>query len=205
MEWKISTYNMVSPGSLFGTPTGIRMSPGKARVLFRVPPSLTSVHSALTRVSAALAESENLHTRMMVAGVQKRAAHQRHQTLRTKLHNLQYRMRWRPLESYQRQINKAQKNVNANLPNVINKERTSERLIRQWENSMKRYHQLARRVVYLNGTRNLNNRPLTHAEKETIRITSQIIRDMVSARRTVRHLPLNKNTGSMITRSAARR
>lgn len=196
---------MTSPGSLFKTPQGVRMSPGKKRVLYGPGPNIKSIHAALTRVSAALAESRNLHAQMMEAGVQKRAAHKRHMKLLDKFYNLRRQMRMRPSANVQGLLNQAQKEVNASLPNVVNKERASTKLIKQWENSKKRYHQLARRVAHLNGTRNLNNRPLSQGEKEAIRLTATIVRNMSAARRTVRRLPLPRNMGHLVIRSAARR
>ena len=196
---------MVSPGRLFNTPPGMRMSPGKKRVLFGPAPKFNSIHAALTRVSAALAESQNLQAQMMEAGVHRRAAHNRARKLDNKITNLRHRMRWQPSEAYQRQLNQAQKELNAILPNVRNKERKSNKLVRQFENSKKRYHQLARRVAYLNGTRNLNNRPLTQREKEAIRVTAAIVKNMSAARRTVRRLPLPRNVGNAIIRASARR
>lgn len=196
---------MVSPVRLFNTPPGVRMSPGKKRVLYGPAPNLKSVHAALTRASAALTEQQNIQAQMMEAGVHKRAAHNRARKLDNKITNLRHRMRWQPSEVYQRQLNQAQKELNAILPNVRNKERTSNKLIRQWENSKKRYHQLARRVIYHNGSRNLNSRPLTNRERAAIRASGAIVRNMSAARRTVRHLPLPQNLGMLIIRSAARR
>ena len=179
------------------------MSPGKKRVLFGPAPNLKSVHSALTRVSAALAETKNLHSRMMNADVAKRVAHQRHQKLFNERARL-YATRRKPSADYQQRFNKLQKEINTIIPNVRNKERISNKLTRQWENSKKRYHQLARRVVYHNGTRNLNTRPLTPREREAIRATGATVRNMAEARRTVRHLPLPHNLGMLILRLATR-
>ena len=200
---------MVSPGRLFNTPPGVRMSPGKKRVLWGPAPNLKSVHAALTRASAALAESRNIEARMMEAGVHKRAAHQREQKLVNELANLWTQMRVHPSVNVQQRtiqrIIRVQREMNEVAPNVRNKEKRSERLIRQFENSTKRYHQLARRVAYLNGTRNLNNRPLTQREKEAIRVTAAIVKNMSAARRTVRHLPLPRNMGHLVIRASARR
>ena len=196
---------MVSPGSLFRTPPGVRMSPGKKRVLFGPAPNLKSVHAALTRASAALAESQNLAAQMMEAGVHKRVAHNRQQKLVNKIVNLQHAMIWHPSTAYQKQLNQAQKEFNTLTPNVRNKERASERLIEQWEKSKKRYYQLARRLAYLNGTRNLNNSPLTQREKEIIRQTAAIVKNMSTARRTVRNFPLPRNMGTLVVRASARR
>jgi DNA repair exonuclease SbcCD ATPase subunit len=196
---------MVSPGRLFNTPPGVRMSPGKRRVLYGPGPSIKSIHSALTRVSAALAESRNLHTRMMNAGVQKRAAHQRVSDLVGKLARLQQRMRLRPSAALQEQIDHVQRQINDELPNMTNKERRSAVLIKEYEKSMKRYHQLARRVAHLNRTRNLNNRPLSPREKHIIRTTARIVRNMSAAQRTVPHLPIPRNMGHLVIRSAVRR
>lgn len=200
---------MVSPGRLFNTPPGVRMSPGKKRV-FHGGRNLTSLHAALTRASAALAETRNLEAQMMEAGVHKRAAHNRARKLDTKLFNFRHSMKWTPSASeaaaFQQKINQAQKELNTVLLNVRNKERTSNKLIKQWENSKKRYHQLARRVAHFNnGTRNLNNRPLSPREKHIIRTTARIVRNMSAARRTVRRLPLPRNMGHLVIRSAARR
>ena len=198
---------MASPGRLFNDPPGVRMSPGKKRVLYGPAPSIKSLHAALTRVSAALAEQRNLQAQMMEAGVHKRNIHKRHQNLVNKLANLRHRMRWTPLAvpALQQRHDQLRKQINAILPNVRNKERTSERLIRQWENSKKRYHQLARRVIYHNGSRNLNSRPLTNREREAIRASGAIVRNMSAARRTVRHLPLPQNLGMLVIRASARR
>lgn len=197
---------MVSPGSLFRTPPSVRMSPGKKRAFWWGPiPNLMSLHSALTRASAALAESRNLHARMMEAGVQRRAAHQRVSDLVGKLARLQHRMRMYPSAALQEQIEHVQRQINDELPNMTNKERRSAVLIREFEKSRKHYHQLARRVAYLNGTRNLNNRPLNEREKNTIRQTAAIVRNMTAARRTTRRLPLPRNVAHAIIRSMARR
>lgn len=195
---------MVSPGRLFNTPPGVRMSPGKKRVLFGPAPNLNSIHAALTRASAALAETRNLYGRMMNAGVAKRVAHRRQQALINERARL-YATRRKPSADYQQRFNQLQKEINALEPNVRNKERASNKLNKQWENSKKRYHQLARRVVHLKGNRNLNNRPLTPKEREAIRITAAIVKNMSSARRTVRHLPLPRNMGHAIIRSAVYR
>jgi hypothetical protein len=199
---------MVSPGRLFNTPPGVRMSPGKKRV-FQGGRNLISFHAALTRASAALSESRNLHARMMEAGVHKRAARNRARKLDTKLFNLRHSMKWTPSASeaaaFQQRINQAQKELNAILLNVHNKERTSTKLIKQWENSKKRYHQLARRVVNRSGVRTFNNSPLTQRELNAVRVTSRVIKNMSEARRTVRHFPLPQHMGMLIIRSAARR
>jgi len=199
---------MVSPGRIFNTPPGVRMSPGKKRV-FHGGRNLRSLHTALTRASAALNESRNLQARMMEAGVQKRAAHNRARKLDTKLFNLRHSMKWTPSASeaaaFQQRINQAQKELNTILLNVHNKERTSNKLIKQWENSKKRYHQLARRVINWNGSRAFNNSPLTQRELNAVRTMSSSIKNMASARRTVRHFPLPQNLGMLIIRSAARR
>lgn len=194
---------MVSPGRLFNTPPGVRMSPGKKRVLFR--PKLNSIHAALTRASAAFAEFQNIQAQMMEASVHKRAAHNRQQAFFYRLTNYQNRMRSHPSESYQKIINHAQKELNAITPIARNKERTYARLVKQWENSKKRYHKLARRVIHLKGNRNLNNRLLTSKEKEAIRVTAAIVKNMSAAQRTTRRLPLPRNVGNVIIRSLARR
>lgn len=150
---------MVSPGRLFNTPPGVRMSPGKKRVLYGPAPNLKSLHAALTRASAALAEQRNLQARI--------------QGMTPAQLVTQYR--------------KFQKNT------------------REYKKARKRYHQLARRVIYTNGTRNLNARPLTQREREAIRATSAIVRNMSAARRTVRHLPLPQNLGMLVIRASARR
>lgn len=196
---------MVSPGRLFNTPPGIRMSPGKKRIMWGPAPHLKSVHAALTRASAALAESENLAAQMMEAGVHKRVAHERERKLVNKLSNLRHGMRWNPSAAIERQINNAQRELNTVALNARNKERTSERLIKQWKKSKKRYHQLARRVAYLNGTRNLNTSRLTEQEKYIIQTTSAMVKNMSAAQRTVRRLPIPHNLGMLIIRSAARR
>lgn len=152
---------MVSPGRLFNTPPGVRMSPGKKRVLFGPAPNLKSLHAALTRVSAALAEQRNLQAR--IAGM----------TPAQFLSPTQYR--------------RFQKNT------------------REYRNARRRYRQLARRVIYTNGSRNLNSRPLTQREREAIRASGAIVRNMFAARRTVRHLPLPQNMGMLIIRASARR
>jgi len=152
---------MVSPGRLFNTPPGVRMSPGKKRVLFGRMPNLNSVHTALTRASAAMAESMNLQAQIAEMPP---AAY---------LSSAQYRKFFKLTEK----MTKAQH----------------------------RYRQLVRRVIYPNGRRNLNSRPLTNREKEAIRASGAIIRNMSAARRTVRHLPLPQNLGMLIIRSAARR
>lgn len=195
---------MASPGRMFNTPPGVRMSPGKKRVLYGPAPNLKSLHSALTRVSAALAETRNLFSRMMNAGVAKRNIHQRHQKLFNERARL-YATRRKPSADYQQRFNQLQKEINSITLNVRNKEKQSNKLIKQWENSKKRYQQLARRVVYTNGSRNLNARPLTQREREVIRVSGAIVRNMSAARRTARHLPLPQNLGMMIIRSAARR
>lgn len=195
---------MVSPGSLFNSPKSVRTSPGKKRV-FHKGRNLKSLHSALTRVSAALAETRNLHNRMMEAGVQKRAIHKRYQNLGAKLSNLRHAMRWTPSPSIQRQLNKVQKEYNTVLPNVNNKERKSAKLIAEYEKAQKRYYQLARRVAYLNGTRTLNNSPLTENEKQIVRLTGAMVKNMSVTRRTARRLPFGTNIGEVITRSAVRR
>jgi len=152
---------MVSPGRLFNTPPGVRMSPGKKRVLYGRMPNLNSVHTALTRASAAMAESMNLQAQIAEMPP---AAY---------LSSAQYRKFFKLTEK----MTKAQH----------------------------RYRQLMRRVIHPNGTRNLNTRPLTQAERNIIRRTAAIVKNMSAARRTVRRLPLNKNTGMLIIRSAARR
>ena len=199
---------MVSPGRIFNTPPGVRMSPGKKRV-FHGGRNLQSLHTALTRASAALSESRNLQAQMMEAGVHKRAAHNRARKLDTKLFNLRHSMKWTPSASeaaaFQQKINQAQKELNTILLNVRNKERTSNKLIKQWENSKKRYHQLARRVVNWSGARTFNNSPLTQRELDAVRTMSRSIKNMAEARRTVRHLPLPHNLGMLVIRSAARR
>jgi predicted RNase H-like nuclease (RuvC/YqgF family) len=196
---------MGSMKSLFKTPPSVRMSPGKKRALWASKPSLSAIHSALTRASAARAEERNLHARMMEAGQQKRAMTKRHRNLVSKVYNLRYRMKWTPSPSIQRQINQVQKEINANLPNLENKERKVEKLVAEWEKAQKRYHQLARRVTHLNGTRVLNSSPLTANEKAIVRITGAIVKNMSAARRTTRRLPLGQNISQTIIRSAARR
>ena len=206
---------MASPGSLFKTPPGMRMSPGKKRVLYGPAPNLKSVHSALTRVSAALAESRNLHSRMMNAAVAKRRLHARHQTLVNKEFRSQYAMNQLQTKSYpnkearlryaSREIQKIQKEINAIMSNRRNAERKSNKLVADWEKSKKRYFQLARRVVRINGTRNLNTYPLTHGEIQAVRTIGTFAKNMSAARRTVRHLPLPQNMGMSIVRSMARR
>jgi hypothetical protein len=199
----------VSPGRLFNTPPNVRMSPGKKRELYGPGINLSAIHTALTRVSAALAESQNLKAQMMEAGAQKREAHKRARKLDDIISNLRRRLLWSPSETYQRQLNQAQKELNAILPNVRNKERRSNKLIRQWKASKKRYRQLARRVIYYhiynNGTRNLNSRPLKQNEKKAIRNAAAIVKNMTSTRRTVRQLPLPRNLRGPIIRSAAYR
>ena len=162
------------------------MSPGKKRV-FHGGRNLRSLHTALTRASAALSESRNLQAQMMEAGVHKRAAHNRARKLDTKLFNLRHSMKWTPSASeaaaFQQKINQAQKELN----------------------SKKRYHQLARRVVNWSGARTFNNSPLTQRELGAVRTMSRSIKNMAEARRTVRHLPLPHNLGMLVIRSAARR
>ena len=80
---------MTSPGRLFDTPPGVRMSPGKKRV-FHGGRNLASLHAALTRASAALNESRNLQAQMLEAGVQKRAIHNRVRKLDSKLFNFRH-------------------------------------------------------------------------------------------------------------------
>jgi hypothetical protein len=121
------------------------------------------------------------------------------------LARLQHRMRLRPSAALQDQIDHVQRQINDELPNMTNKERRSAVLIKEYEKSVKRYHQLARRVAHLNRTRNLNNRPLSPREKEAIRLTATIVRNMSAAQRTVRHLPIPRNMGHLVIRSAARR
>jgi len=152
---------MISPGSLFNSPKNMRTSPGKKRVLYGRMPNLNSVHTALTRASAAMAESKNLQAQIaeMPPAVY--------------LSSAQYRKFFKLTEK----MTKAQH----------------------------RYRQLVRRVIYPNGRRNLNTRPLTQAERNIIRRTAAIVKNMSAARRTVRRLPLNKNTGATIVRSIARR
>jgi hypothetical protein len=137
------------------------MSPGKKRVLFGPAPNLKSLHAALTRVSAALAEHRNLQARVAAT------------TPAQFLSPTQYRQ--------------------------------FQKLTRESKKARQRYRQLARRVLYHSGSRNLNSRPLTNREKEAIRASGAIIRNMSAARRTVRHLPLPQNLGMLIIRSAARR
>ena len=198
---------MISPGRIFNTPPGVRMSPGRRRAFYGPTSNLRSLHAALTRVSAALAEERNLHARMTEAGIQKENTRKRHKNLVNKLSSIRQRMRRSPLAvaAFQQQLNQVQKEINAILPNVHNKKRQSNKLVKQWENSKKRYHQLARRVIYHNGSRNLNSRPLTIREREAIRASGPIVRNMSAARRTVRHFPLPQNLGMLIIRSAARR
>jgi hypothetical protein len=199
---------MISPGILFNTPPGVRMSPGKKRV-FHGGRNLTSLHAALTRASAALAETRNLEAQMMEAGVHKRAAHNRARKLDTKLFNFRHSMKWTPSASeaaaFQQKINQAQKELNIVLLNVRNKERTSNKLIKEWEKAQKRYHQLARRVVNWSGSRTFNNSPLTQRELNAVRTMSRAIKNMASARRTVRRLPLPRNMGHLVIRSVTRR
>ena len=152
---------MISPGRIFNTPPGMRMSAGKKRVLYGPAPSLRSLHAALTRVSAALAEQRNRQAR--IAGM----------TPAQFTSPTQYRQ--------------FRKNTS------------------EWIKSKKRYRQLARRVLYHSGSRNLNSRPLTNREKEAIRASGAIVRNMSAARRTVRHLPLPQNLGMLIIRASARR
>lgn len=142
---------------------------------------------------------------MMNAGVQKRAAHQRVSDLVGKLARLQHRMRFRPSVALQEQIEHIQRQINDELPNMTNKEIRSERLIKEYEKSVKRYHQLARRVAYLNGTRNLNNSRLSEREKNTVRHTGAIVRNMFAARRTARRLPLPRNMALRIIQLSAQR
>jgi len=199
---------MASPGTLFNSPENVRTSPGKKRV-FHGGRNLTSLHAALTRASAARAEERNLHARMMEAGVQKRAAHNRARKLDSKLFNFRYSMKWTPSASeaaaFQQKINQAQKELNAILPNVRNAERKSEKLIKQWEKAQKHYHQLARRVVNRSGSRTFNNSPLTQRELNAVRAMSRVIKNMASVRRTVRRLPFGNNVSHQIIQSAARR
>jgi len=196
---------MVSPGSLFKTPPGVRMSVGKKRALWGPQPSLNALHSTLTRLSATLAETRNLHNKMTKADARKRAIYKRHHELKNWIHNLSHAMRSEPREHTQRGINQTQKEINAILINQRNAERKSAKLTKEWERSLKRYRQLARRVAHLNGTRTLNNRPLTENEKQTIRLTAQMIKNMAAARRTTRRFPFGQNVGDLIVRSTARR
>ena len=152
---------MISPISLFNSAKNMRTSPGKKRVLYGRMPNLNSVHTALTRASAAMAESMNLQAQIAEMPP---AAY---------LSSAQYRKFFKLTEK----MTKAQH----------------------------RYRQLVRRVIYPNGRRNLNTRPLTQAERNIIRRTAAIVKNMSAARRTVRRLPLNKNTGTTIVRSIARR
>ena len=199
---------MVSPGRLFNTPPGVRTSPGKKRV-FHGGRNLQSLHAALTRASAALNESRNLQAQMMEAGVHKRAAHNRARKLDSKLFNFRHSMKWTRSASeaaaFQQKINQAQKELNALEPNVRNAERKSEKLIKEWEKAQKRYHQLARRVVNWSGSRTFNNSPLTQRELNAVRTMSRAIKNMASARRTVRRLPFGSNVSQIIIQSAARR
>jgi len=151
---------MVSPGRLFNTPPGVRMSPGKKRVFHRGR-NLASLHAALTRASAALAEHRNLQARVAAT------------TPAQFLSPTQYRQ--------------------------------FQKLTRESKTARQRYRQLARRVIYTNGSRNLNSRPLTQREREAIRASGAIVRNMSAARRTVRHLPLPQNLGMLIIRASARR
>jgi len=184
------------------------MSPGKKRV-FQGGRNLNSLHAALTRASAALNESRKLQAQMMEADVHERAAHNRARKLDTKLFNLRHSMKWTPSASeaaaFQQRINQAQKELNTILPNIRNKKITSNKLIKQWENSKKRYHQLARRVVNWSGARTFNNSPLTQRELNAVRTMSRSIKNMSEARRTVPHFPLPQNLGMLIIRSTARR
>ena len=184
------------------------MSPGKKRV-FHGGRNLQSLHAALTRASAALNESRNLQAQMMEAGVHKRAAHNRARKLDSKLFNFRHSMKWTRSASeaaaFQQKINQAQKELNALEPNVRNAERKSEKLIKEWEKAQKRYHQLARRVVNWSGSRTFNNSPLTQRELNAVRTMSRAIKNMASARRTVRRFPFGTNVSQLIIQSAARR
>lgn len=199
---------MTSPGRLFDTPPSVRMSPGKKRV-FHGGRNLASLHAALTRASAALNESRNLQAQMLEAGVQKRAIHNRVRKLDSKLFNFRHSMKWTRSASeaaaFQQKINQAQKELNAILPNVRNKERTSSKLIAEWEKAQKRYHQLARRVVNWSGSRTFNNSPLTQREVDAVRTMSRAIKNMASAQRTMHRLPFGTNMSQLIIRSALRR
>ena len=196
---------MVSPGSLFKTPPGVRMSVGKKRALWGAQPSLNALHSTLTRLSATLTETRNLHNKLTKADARKRAIYKRHHELKNWDHSLRFAMRLDPQNHTRRGIIETQKEINAILINERNAERKSAKLTKEWERSLKRYRQLARRVAHLNGTRTLNTRPLTENEKQTIRLTGQMIRNMAAARRTTRRFPFGQNVGDLIVRSIARR
>jgi hypothetical protein len=196
---------MVSPGRLFNTPPGVRMSPGKKRVLWGPAPNLKSVHSALTRVSAALAESRNLHRRMMESEERSRnmeKLYQKHINEWVRLHEL---MKRNPSAAINRKLHEARVRINAAKLSSKNIRRKGDKIADEWERAVNRYRQLARRVVHHNGSRNLNSRPLTQREKEAIRVSGAIVRNMSAARRTVRHLPLPRNMGHLVIRASARR
>jgi predicted nuclease with TOPRIM domain len=198
---------MSSLRRLFNTPSGVQMSPGKKRVLYGPGPSLNTQHAGLTRVSAALAESRNLYDKMMQSEAHYRNTGQRYQRFINewvRIHEMMQRQR-NPSEALRRNLQAAQREINAANQSMKNIRRRGDKIADQWEKSAKRYRQLARRVIYPNGSRNLNNRLFTRREKEAIRASGAIVANMAAARRTVRRISLNQNAGSEIIRSMARR
>jgi hypothetical protein len=182
------------------------MSPGRKRVLYGPGPSLNTLHAALTRVSAALAESRNLYDKMMHSEAQYRNMDQRYQRFINewvRIHEMMQRQR-NPSEALHRNLQAAHVRIIAANQSMKNIRRRGDKIAEQWENSAKRYRQLARRVIYKNGSRNLNSHFFTRREKQAIRDSGAIVKNMAVARRTVRRISLPQNMRDEIVRLTAR-
>lgn len=195
---------MISPGRLFNTPPNMRMSPGRKRVLYGSRPSLNTLHSALTRVSAALAESRNLYDKMMHSEAQYRNMDQRYQRFINQWVRIYEMMKQNASEALDRKLQAAHVRIIAANQSMKNIRRRGDKIAEQWENSAKRYRQLARRVIYKNGSRNLNSHFFTRREKQAIRASAANVKNMAVARRTVRRISLPQNMRDEIVRLTAR-
>ena len=128
--------------------------------------------------------------------------YQKHINEWVRLHELMER---NPSAAVNRKLQEAHVRINAARLASNNIRRKGDKIAEEWERAVKRYRQLARRVIHPNGSRNLNNNPFTRREKEAIRVAGAVVKNMSVARRTVRHLSLPRNMRDMIIRSAARR